>query len=75
MADMVIARFLTRTGKVAIEVKRFESRLGAVSYGYTGAYGAGSGTRLGELKQRVGMSLSARRGIREDVMLPEYASA
>ena len=75
MTTTVMAKYETRTGKVAIEVQRHELRKDVVSYSYNGAYGAGSGTRLPEVKQRVQVSLRNRRGLRVVLETQEYLSA
>lgn len=59
MQSEVIARYLTRTGKVGLEVVRT-----AASYRYTGAWGAGCGSNKAEIEQRVMRIISHRRGLR-----------
>lgn len=67
----VLATFHTRTGKIAIEVKQYGPR----TFGYSGAYGAGSGGDLSEVKKRVLSTLSQRRGIKTIFISEEFARA
>jgi hypothetical protein len=62
MKTTVIATYLTRTGKVAAEIKRFEQDNGRVSFSWIGLYGAGCGCEesvIGNVK----FALARRKGI------------
>ena len=60
MQSEVIARYLTRTGKVGLEV----IRAAAGSYRYTGEWGAGCGSDKAEIEARVMRIISHKRGLR-----------
>lgn len=66
----MIARFETRTGKVAFEVWRRGS-----GYSYEGKYGAGSGGSLREIKHRILSDLATRRGVIATFISPEFDAA
>lgn len=75
MQTTIIAKFLTRSGLVAFEVKRHDYQSGRVGYSYDGKHGAGSGMPLADVKHSIDTSLRTRRGIRCEFQTPEYEQA
>lgn len=65
----VVARYLTKSGKVGLEVKRFSP----TNYSYIGEWGAGSGFSLAEARRRVQFALDHRKGWRLEYASPEWS--
>lgn len=60
----VIATYHTRTGKVALEIRRLTNHQGRATYSYMGKHGAGSGHPLSHVQSTVRLMLRSHRGIR-----------
>ena len=60
-----IAKYLTRSGKVAMEVFMHETRKDVFTYSYSGLHGAGSGSDLAEVKERVMACFLGKAGIKQ----------
>lgn len=59
----VIATYLTRSGKVAFEVKKDVFSSGKIGYSYMGKHGAGSGGSLKNIANSIKTTMQSRKGI------------
>ena len=62
MATTVLATYMTKSGKVAAHVTRYDHANGRVSFSWTGLYGAGCGPEA-DLIASVKSALARRKGI------------
>lgn len=63
MSSEIISMYATKSGEIAMSLKKFTTVSGRVSYSYNGKFGAGCTSNYTDAVERVKNSLSRRRVI------------